>query len=66
MADPADMAADREFILRQEGLARVAAARLTGPGRLHCEECDTPIPEARRKAVPGVRLCITCQKEKEQ
>lgn len=28
-----------------------------------CEECDAPIPEARRTAVPGVRLCITCQSE---
>jgi len=26
-----------------------------------CEECDKPIPEARRKAVPGVRLCVVCQ-----
>jgi phage/conjugal plasmid C-4 type zinc finger TraR family protein len=32
-----------------------------GPGRTHCEECDAPIPEARRKAVPGVRLCVACQ-----
>ena len=32
-----------------------------GPGLMHCEECDAPIPEARRKAVPGVRLCVTCQ-----
>ncbi|HEY9133383.1 MAG TPA: DksA/TraR family C4-type zinc finger protein [Dyella sp.] len=32
-----------------------------GPGLTHCEECDAPIPEARRKAVPGVRLCVTCQ-----
>lgn len=28
-----------------------------------CEECDAAIPEARRKAVPGVRLCIECQGE---
>ena len=28
-----------------------------------CEECDTEIPEARRKAVPGVHLCIKCQSE---
>lgn len=27
----------------------------------HCEECDADIPEARRKAVPGVRLCLNCQ-----
>ena len=28
-----------------------------------CEECDAEIPEARRQAVPGVRLCIKCQSE---
>ena len=32
-----------------------------GPGLSHCEECDAPIPEARRKAMPGVRLCVPCQ-----
>ena len=32
-----------------------------GPGLTHCEECDAEIPQARRKAVPGVRLCIACQ-----
>ena len=26
-----------------------------------CEECDAPIPEARRAAIPGVRLCVSCQ-----
>lgn len=26
-----------------------------------CVECGDPIPEARRKAMPGVRLCIVCQ-----
>ena len=29
----------------------------------HCEECDAEIPEARRQAVPGVRLCVDCQSE---
>lgn len=32
-----------------------------GPGLKRCEECDAPIPAARRKAVPGVRLCVACQ-----
>ena len=32
-----------------------------GPGLSRCEECDAAIPAARRKAVPGVRLCVTCQ-----
>jgi len=29
----------------------------------NCEECDAGIPEARRNAVPGVRLCVNCQAE---
>jgi len=32
-----------------------------GPALTHCEECQAPIPEARRQAMPGVRLCVTCQ-----
>ena len=32
-----------------------------GPGLERCEECDAVIPAARRKAVPGVRLCVSCQ-----
>jgi phage/conjugal plasmid C-4 type zinc finger TraR family protein len=28
-----------------------------------CEECGKAIPEARREAIPGVRLCVTCQAE---
>ncbi|MBO9453648.1 DksA/TraR family C4-type zinc finger protein [Paracoccus sp. R12_1] len=27
----------------------------------HCAECDDPIPEARRRAIPGVQLCVACQ-----
>lgn len=34
-----------------------------GESLMHCQECDAPIPEARRKAVPGVKLCIACQTE---
>lgn len=26
-----------------------------------CEDCDCPIPEKRRLAVPGVQACIDCQ-----
>lgn len=32
-----------------------------GDGLRNCEDCDATIPEARREAVPGVRLCIKCQ-----
>ena len=34
-----------------------------GASLTHCEECDAEIPEARRSAVPGVRLCVRCQSE---
>lgn len=37
-----------------------------GPGLERCEECDAPIPEARRKAVPGVRLCVNCQEAQDR
>ncbi|RKR53689.1 TraR/DksA family transcriptional regulator [Yokenella regensburgei] len=26
-----------------------------------CERCGHEIPEARRRVVPGVRLCVECQ-----
>lgn len=31
------------------------------PSRETCAECDEPIPQARRAAIPGVQLCIECQ-----
>jgi len=44
-----------------------ARSRLpVGEGATHCLECEEPIPEARRKAVPGVRLCLDCQTELEK
>jgi len=42
----------------------LARSRLpTGTGSSHCEECGEPIPDARREAIPGVRLCVPCQTE---
>ncbi|MEO9522138.1 MULTISPECIES: DksA/TraR family C4-type zinc finger protein [Marinobacter] len=32
-----------------------------GESAVYCDECDQAIPEARRQAIPGVRLCIACQ-----
>lgn len=40
----------------------LARSRLPrGESLSSCEECDAEIPEARRHAVPGVRLCVSCQ-----
>jgi phage/conjugal plasmid C-4 type zinc finger TraR family protein len=42
---------------------------LTGAGRTaaltHCAECEEPIPEARRRAVPGATLCVECQRARD-
>jgi len=39
-----------------------ARSRLpAGESLTHCQACEEPIPEARRKAIQGVRLCIECQ-----
>ncbi|MET0655411.1 MAG: DksA/TraR family C4-type zinc finger protein [Pseudoxanthomonas sp.] len=45
----------------KDGIKRARSQLPQGPGLSHCEECEAPIPEARRKAVPGVRLCVSCQ-----
>ncbi len=34
-----------------------------GESLTHCEECEAEIPQARREAVPGVRLCVDCQSQ---
>ncbi|MGO1541720.1 MAG: DksA/TraR family C4-type zinc finger protein [Luteimonas sp.] len=47
----------------KDGIKRARSQLRQGPGLTHCEECDAPIPEARRKAVPGVRLCVACQEQ---
>ncbi|MEE4349275.1 MAG: DksA/TraR family C4-type zinc finger protein [Pacificimonas sp.] len=36
-----------------------------GESRTHCIDCDAPIPDRRRDAVPGVRTCIACQSERD-
>lgn len=48
-----------------DAVARARSTQGKGPGLPHCEECGAPIPEARRKAVPGVRLCVACQAERD-
>ena len=47
-----------------EDAVKLARSRLPeGEGLTHCEECEIAIPDARRKAIPGVRLCVNCQSE---
>jgi phage/conjugal plasmid C-4 type zinc finger TraR family protein len=45
----------------KDGILRAQSRLPQGPGALHCDQCNAAIPEARRAAIPGVRLCIACQ-----
>lgn len=44
-----------------DAVERARRALEAGDGRAECEDCGEPIPEARRRAVPGVRRCVACQ-----
>lgn len=47
-------------------LARLQAQkRPVGESLTHCAECEEPIPEKRRLALPGVKLCLECQQERD-
>jgi phage/conjugal plasmid C-4 type zinc finger TraR family protein len=45
----------------KDGVSRAKSRLAAGPSLSHCAECGAPIPEARRNAIAGVRLCVTCQ-----
>lgn len=47
----------------EDGLERVRSRIPKGESRQDCAECGEPIPEARRRALPGVQLCVACQEE---
>ena len=49
-----------------EELERMKARRApAGESLTHCADCEEPIPEARRAALPGVKLCLDCQQERD-
>lgn len=50
----------------KDGIQRARSRLPQGPGLLRCEDCDAEIPEGRRKAVPGVRLCVNCQEAQDR
>ncbi len=47
-------------------LARMKARKTpVGDSLTHCADCEEEIPESRRVAVPGVKLCIECMQERD-
>ena len=60
MADSMDLVQQRV----QEELARNlanATHRPAGASEFFCLTCGEEIPEQRRRALPGVSLCVTCK-----
>ena len=49
----------------KDGISRARSRLPQGPSLSHCVKCGSEIPEARRQAVPGVRLCLPCQDEQD-
>ena len=47
----------------EDAVQRARSALPHGESLIHCVECNTVIPKARREAIPGVRLCVGCQSE---
>ena len=45
----------------KDGISRAQSQLPQGPGLTHCAECACEIPQARRTAIRGVRLCLSCQ-----
>jgi phage/conjugal plasmid C-4 type zinc finger TraR family protein len=50
----------------KDGINRAKSRMPQGPSLTHCAECGSEIPEARRAAVQGVRLCLSCQDAHDQ
>jgi phage/conjugal plasmid C-4 type zinc finger TraR family protein len=47
----------------EDAVERARSKLPRGESARTCRECGAAIPEARREAIPGVRLCVACQDE---
>ena len=50
----------------KDAVERAKSQLTAGPALTHCAHCGAEIPEARRKALPGVRLCVPCQEAEDK
>ena len=58
MADFIDSALEREEMLHSAVIAN--RVRYVGVSAHECVECGVSIPQGRRDALPGVKLCVEC------
>jgi phage/conjugal plasmid C-4 type zinc finger TraR family protein len=50
----------------EDAVERARSKLPKGESAKTCRECGEAIPEPRRQAIPGVRLCVVCQEEADQ
>jgi len=50
----------------KDAISRAKSQLPSGPSLESCAECGAAIPEARRQAIPGVRLCLACQEAEDK
>ena len=58
MSDKLDANSEREAFITEAMINN--RVRYVGVSAFECCECGDPIPEGRRVAVPGVKLCVEC------
>lgn len=62
MADEVDIAADVELKRTEQAIQNIIGKmNANEDSEYFCEDCDKPIPEARRIAVKGCIRCADCQ-----
>lgn len=49
-----------------DAVSRARANMPKGESRAECVSCGEDIPVARQRALPGVKLCVDCQSERDQ
>jgi phage/conjugal plasmid C-4 type zinc finger TraR family protein len=50
----------------KDGISRAQSRLPQGQSLSHCAHCGNQIPDARRNAIPGVRLCVSCQEAEDR
>jgi phage/conjugal plasmid C-4 type zinc finger TraR family protein len=50
----------------KDAIKRAQSRLPQGPSLTHCARCGVAIPEARRAAIAGVRLCVACQEAEDR
>ncbi|HCW3069674.1 TraR/DksA family transcriptional regulator [Citrobacter freundii] len=65
MADIIDNASTLEDLQREAALS-MHRLNHSAVSATHCEECGDKLQDARRKAYPGCKMCVSCQDDAER